>query len=132
MKVFKGINMDIIFWIIFSLIGFFAFSLLLKTNVKINKIASKKEFFPKDPQEKYFINKVKKHTKILYTLIIVTYVFLGTLVYLQHKHNQLLVDRVVTLEKTVVAKDEVIQSVAEQLGDEIANFYKEILKRREK
>lgn len=60
MKDFKGINMDIIFWIIFSLIGFFAFSLLLKTNVKINKIASKKEFFPKDPQEKYFINKVKK------------------------------------------------------------------------
>ena len=52
--------MDIIIWIIFSLIGFFAFSLLLKTNVKINKIASKKEFFPKDPQEKYFINKVKK------------------------------------------------------------------------
>ncbi len=52
--------MDIIFWIIFSLIGFFAFSLLLKTNVKINKIASKKKFFPKDPQEKYFINKVKK------------------------------------------------------------------------
>ena len=79
-----------------------------------------------------FINKVKKHTKVLYTLIIITYVFLGTLVYLQHKHNQLLVDRVVTLEKTVVAKDEVIQSVAEQLGDEIANFYKEILKRREK
>ena len=60
MKVFKGINMDIIFWIIFSLIGFFAFSLLLKTNVKINKIASNKEFFPKDPKEKYFINKVKK------------------------------------------------------------------------
>jgi len=24
------------------------------------QIASKKEFFPKDPQEKYFINKVKK------------------------------------------------------------------------
>ena len=60
MKVFKGINMNIIFWIIFSLIGLFAFSLLLKTNVKINKIASNKEFFPKDPQEKYFINKVKK------------------------------------------------------------------------
>ena len=59
-NVFKGINMNIIFWIIFSLIGLFAFSLLLKTNVKINKIASKKEFFPKDPQEKYFINKVKK------------------------------------------------------------------------
>ena len=52
--------MNIIFWIIFSLIGLFAFSLLLKTNVKINKIASKKEFFPKDPQEKYFLNKVKK------------------------------------------------------------------------
>ena len=52
--------MDIIIWIIFSLIGLFAFSLLLKTNVKINKIASNKEFFPKDPQEKYFINKIKK------------------------------------------------------------------------
>ena len=52
--------MNIIFWIIFSLIGLFAFSLLLKTNIKINKIASKKEFFPKDPQEKYFINKIKK------------------------------------------------------------------------
>ena len=52
--------MNIIFWIIFSLIGLFAFSLLLKTNVKINKIASNKEFFPKDPQEKYFITKVKK------------------------------------------------------------------------
>jgi len=79
-----------------------------------------------------FINKVKRHTKILYTLVIVTYVFLGTLVYLQHKHNQLLLDRVVTLEKTVVVKDEVIQSVAEQLGDEIANFYKEIIKERKK
>ena len=79
-----------------------------------------------------FINKVKRHTKILYTLVIVTYVFLGTLVYLQHKHNQLLLDRVVTLEKTVVAKDKVIQSVAEQLGDEIANFYKEIIKERKK
>jgi len=79
-----------------------------------------------------FIEKVKKHSKILYTLIILTYIFLGTLVYLQHKHNQLLLDRVVTLEKTVVVKDEVIQSVAEQLGDEIANFYKEIIKERKK
>tara|TARA_Y100001972_G_C7427772_1_gene220508 strand:- start:139 stop:414 length:276 start_codon:yes stop_codon:yes gene_type:complete len=79
-----------------------------------------------------FINKVKRHTKILYTLIILTYVSLGTLVYLQHEHNQLLLDRVVTLEKTVVAKDQVIQSVAEQLGDEIANFYKDILKERKK
>lgn len=79
-----------------------------------------------------FIEKVKKHSKILYTLIIITYIFLGTLVYLQHKHNQLLLDRVVTLEKTVVVKDEVIQSVAEQLGDEIANFYKEIIKERKK
>tara|TARA_R100001509_G_scaffold41780_1_gene22416 strand:- start:1151 stop:1426 length:276 start_codon:yes stop_codon:yes gene_type:complete len=79
-----------------------------------------------------FIEKVKKHTKILYTLIIISYIFLGTLVYLQHKHNQLLLDRVVTLEKTVVVKDEVIQSVAEQLGDEIANFYKEIIKERKK
>ena len=52
--------MNIIFWIIFSLIGLFAFSLLLKTNMKINEIASKKEFFPKDPQKKYFMNKVKK------------------------------------------------------------------------
>ena len=40
MNVFKGFNMDIIIWIIFSLIGLFAFSLLLKTNVKVNKIAS--------------------------------------------------------------------------------------------
>ena len=51
--------MNITLWIIFSLIGLFAFSLLLKTNIKINKIASKKEFFPKDPQEKYFMNKSK-------------------------------------------------------------------------
>ena len=59
-KNLKGINMNITLWIIFSLIGLFAFSLLLKTNVKINKIASNKEFFPKDPQEKYFLNKIKK------------------------------------------------------------------------
>ena len=41
-------------------------------------------------------------------------------------------NRISELEQTVVVKDEVIQSVAEQLGDEIANFYKEILNQREK
>ena len=79
-----------------------------------------------------FIEKVKKHTKILYTLIIVSYLFLGTLLYFQYQHNVLLDNRISELEQTVVVKDEVIQSVAEQLGDEIANFYKEILKQREK
>ena len=52
--------MDIFFWIIFLTTGIIAFSLLVKTNVKINKIVSNKEFFPKDPQVKYFINKNKK------------------------------------------------------------------------
>ena len=52
--------MDILIWIIFLITGIIAFSLLLKTNVKINKIVSNKEFFPKDPQAKYFINKNKK------------------------------------------------------------------------
>ena len=52
--------MDILIWIIFLITGIFAFSLLVKTNVKINKIVSNKEFFPKDPQVKYFMNKNKK------------------------------------------------------------------------
>ena len=52
--------MDIFFWIIFLTMGIIAFSLLIKTNVKINKIVSDKEFFPKDPQIKYFTNKNKK------------------------------------------------------------------------
>ena len=60
MSTFKGYKMNFVFWIIFSLVGLLAFSLLLKTNIKINKIASKKEFFPKDPQEKYFMNNIKK------------------------------------------------------------------------
>ena len=79
-----------------------------------------------------FMDTVKKHAKILYTLIIVSYLFLGTLLYFQYQHNVLLDNRISELEQTVVVKDEVIQSVAEQLGDEIANFYKEILKQREK
>ena len=79
-----------------------------------------------------FMDTVKRHAKILYTLIIVSYLFLGTLLYFQYQHNVLLDNRISELEQTVVVKDEVIQSVAEQLGDEIANFYKEILKQREK
>mgnify|MGYP007000407859 len=34
-----------------------AFSILLKINNKINKLVAKKEFFPEDPQLKYFKNK---------------------------------------------------------------------------
>ena len=49
--------MDILFWIIFLITSIIVFSLLVKTNVKINKIVSNKEFFPKDPQVKYLINK---------------------------------------------------------------------------
>ena len=79
-----------------------------------------------------FMDTVKRHAKILYTLIIVSYLFLGTLLYFQYQHNVLLDNRISELEQTVVVKDEVIQSVAEQLGDEIANFYKEILNQREK
>lgn len=52
--------MDIFFWMIFLTMGIVAFTLLIKTNVKLNKIVSNKEFFPKDPQVKYFINKNKK------------------------------------------------------------------------
>ena len=52
--------MDIFFWIIFLTMGIIAFSLLIKTNIKLNKIVSNKEFFPKDPQVKYYINKNKK------------------------------------------------------------------------
>ncbi len=52
--------MYIFFWIIFSTMGIIALYLLINTNVKINKIVSNKEFFPKDPQVKYFINKNKK------------------------------------------------------------------------
>ena len=79
-----------------------------------------------------FMDTVKRHAKILYTLIIVSYLFLGTLLYFQYQHNVLLDNRISELEQTVVVKDEIIQSVAEQLGDEIANFYKEILNQREK
>ena len=59
--------MDILIWIIFLVTGIFAFSLLIKTNVKINKIVSDKEFFPKDPQVKYFTN--KKALKYAHLLI---------------------------------------------------------------
>ena len=52
--------MDIFFWIIFLAMGIIAFSLLIKTNVKINKIVSNKEFFPKDPQVYYFVDKKRK------------------------------------------------------------------------
>ena len=52
--------MDILIWTIFLITGIIAFTLLVKTNVKINKIVSNKEFFPKDPQVNYFIDKNKK------------------------------------------------------------------------
>ena len=51
--------MDILFWIIFFFTGILAFSLFIKTNTKLNKIVSNKEYFPKDPQVKYFMNKNK-------------------------------------------------------------------------
>ena len=56
----KNIIMDIFFWMIFLTMGIVAFTLLIKTNVKLNKIVSNKEFFPKDPQVNYFIDKNKK------------------------------------------------------------------------
>ena len=49
--------MDILFWVFFLITVIVAFSILLKTNTKINKLVAKKEFFPEDPQLKYFKNK---------------------------------------------------------------------------
>jgi len=44
------------------------------------------------------------------------------------EYNRDLEERVAELEKTVVAKDQVIESIAEQLGDELALFYKKMIK----
>jgi predicted negative regulator of RcsB-dependent stress response len=73
------------------------------------------------------ISSSKRNINILYTLILSCYILLGWLSYNQYQHNQLLEQRIVELEKTVVVKDEVISSIAEQLGDEIAGLYKKML-----
>ena len=49
--------MDILFWVFFSITVIVAFYTVIKTNNKINKLVAKKEFFPEDPQLKYFKNK---------------------------------------------------------------------------
>ena len=73
------------------------------------------------------ISSFKRNTNILYTLILSCYIVLGWMVYSQYQHNQLLEQRVAELEETVVVKDAVISSIAEQLGDEIAGLYRQMI-----
>ena len=73
------------------------------------------------------ISSSKRNINILYTLILNCYILLGWLSYNQYQHNQLLEQRIVELEKTVVVKDAVISSIAEQLGDEIADLYRQMI-----
>lgn len=72
------------------------------------------------------MNKNKNMINLL-VLAIVT-ILLSTSAYLQNEKIERLEAKVIELEKTVVKKDAVIESVAEQIGDELSEFYKKIIK----
>lgn len=72
------------------------------------------------------MNKNKNMINLL-VLALVT-ILLSTSAYLQNKKIERLEAKVIELEKTVVKKDAVIESVAEQIGDELSEFYKKIIK----
>jgi|TARA_Y100000114_G_C11711318_1_gene303642 uncharacterized coiled-coil protein SlyX len=57
-----------------------------------------------------------------------SYLLIGLTFYVQVEYNRDLEKRVAELEKTVVVKDQVIENIAEQLGDELALFYKKMMK----
>ncbi len=71
---------------------------------------------------------MKNSNKLLYFFTVFSYLLIGLTFYVQMEYNRDLEKRVAELEKTVVAKDQVIESIAEQLGDELALFYKKMMK----
>ena len=71
---------------------------------------------------------MKKNNNLLYFFTVFSYLLIGLTFYVQMEYNKGLEKRVAELEKTVVAKDQVIESIAEQLGDELALFYKKMMK----
>ena len=70
-------------------------------------------------------NKDKKIFIVI--LLIVTFSF-SALNYLQDRKIKELENKIIELEKVVVKKDRVIESVAEQIGDELLGFYRQIVK----
>ena len=71
---------------------------------------------------------MKKNNNLLYFFTVFSYLLIGLTFYVQVEYNRDLEKRVAELEKTVVVKDQVIENIAEQLGDELALFYKKMMK----
>jgi len=71
---------------------------------------------------------MKNSNKLLYFFTVFSYLLIGLTFYVQMEYNRDLEKRVAELEKTVVAKDQVIESIAEQLGDELSLFYDKMIK----
>ena len=71
---------------------------------------------------------MKKNNNLLYFFTVCSYLLIGLTFYVQVEHNRDLEKRVAELEKTVVVKDQVIENIAAQLGDELALFYKKMMK----
>ena len=71
---------------------------------------------------------MKKNNNLLYFFTVCSYLPIGLTFYVQVEYNRDLEKRVAELEKTVVVKDQVIENIAEQLGDELALFYKKMMK----
>ena len=71
---------------------------------------------------------MKKNNNLLYFFTVCSYLLIGLTFYVQVEYNRDLEKRVAELEKTVVVKDQVIENIAEQLGDELGLFYKKMMK----
>ena len=71
---------------------------------------------------------MKKNNNLLYFFTVCSYLLIGLTFYVQVEYNRDLEKRVAELEKTVVVKDQVIENIAEQLGDELALFYRKMMK----
>ena len=71
---------------------------------------------------------MQKNNNLLYFFTVCSYLLIGLTFYVHVEYNRDLEKRVAELEKTVVVKDQVIENIAEQLGDELALFYKKMMK----